>query len=243
MYLEVPSTRNRRLLNMRDYIQKKYATIFLKPYLTWYLKKERITHLRGFKLTVKPTVFHPKYFFSTTYLVDFVSRLNLANKTFLEIGCGSGLISLEAYRHKAKVSCCDINEAAIISTTQNLEFNFKSTKPDFYIYKSDVLEAVPKMPFDYIVINPPYFFEDVTSDSQLAWNCGKNGEYFKKLFSQLHGFIHKESQVYMILADNCDIKRIKEIAVMKHFNLSLEEQKKIKWEVNYIFKINHYVAI
>jgi len=222
---------------MLKQLQKKYTTAFLKPYLTWYLKKERVTKLNGFILTIKPGVFHPKYFFSTGYLFEFISKLNLKNKCFLEIGSGSGIISLLAYQKKAIVTCCDINEQAVACTRQNFTRNFNSNFDNFSVYKGDLFDAIPKTHFDIIVINPPYFFKSIEHNHQLAWNCGENGEYFKKLFTQLHHFIHQKTEVYMILAENCEIERIQKIATNHNFKMTLHEQKKIKWEVNYMFKI------
>ena len=57
------------------------------------------------------------------------------------------------------------------------------------------------------------------------------------LFSQLSLYISNETQVYMVLADNCDINRISEIAIRYNFILNKVEEKKIKWEINYIYKI------
>lgn len=222
---------------MFDALQKKYASTFLKPYLTWYLKKERTTNVRGFNLLIKPTVFHPKYFFSSTYLFDFVSQLDLVNSQFLEIGSGSGLISLLAYQKKALVTCCDINSTAVECTKQNFIKNLNKQPIGFLVYQSDLFDSIPVTRFDTIVINPPYFFEDIHSEDQLAWNCGKNGEYFNKLFSKLGSYSHPETNIFMVLADNCELDRIKEIAASHHFLLELIGQKKIKWEVNFIFKI------
>lgn len=219
-------------------LQKTYSNFLLKPFLQWYLKKERTTVVRGYKLRVKPTVFHPKYFFSSTYLFDFVSTLTLHNKTFLEIGSGSGLISLLALQKKAIVTCSDLNPLAVECTRINVQENFGKVSQNFKIYESDVFESIPKSHFDTIVINPPYFFSEVRSAGQLAWNCGKNGEYFIKLFSELNNYITDTSQVYMILADNCEIGQIIGIAKEYKFNLALVEQKKIKWEMNYIFRIS-----
>ena len=222
---------------MINRVQKKYSNTFLKPYLIWYLKKERTSKVRGFKLLIKPTVFHPKFFFSSTYLFDFVTTLNLADKQFLEIGSGSGLISLLAYQKKAIVTACDINTVAVDCTKLNFEKNFGKESSHVLILKSDLFDAIPDSKFDVIVINPPYFFEDVKINTQLAWNCGKNGEYFIKLFSQLNNFILSDSDIYMILADNCEIERIKEIAKSHQFTFELIVHKKIKWEINFIFKI------
>lgn len=226
---------------MIDWLQKKYANSILKPFLIWYLKKPRITHIKGFQLLIKPTVFHPKFFFSSQYLFDFVLNLNLEKKTFLEIGCGSGLISFLAYKKKASVTCCDINELAVECTNHNFELNFKATKSGYFnCIKSDVFDNISNQVFDVIMINPPYFFSEVGTKNQLAWNCGLNGEYFIKLFSQLKKYASIHTQTYMILADNCEIERIKKIAHEHQLQLQLVEEHKIKWEKNFIFKISHF---
>jgi release factor glutamine methyltransferase len=222
---------------MLNRFQKIYMQTFVKPYLTWYLKKERISKVCGLELAVKPTVFHPKYFFSSIFLFDFINTLNLKKKLFLEIGCGSGFISLLAYKKNAIVTCCDVNGLAIDCTKQNFVKNFSRNFEKFSVIQSDLFDRIPVLNFDMIVINPPYFFENINSDNQLAWNCGKNGEYFIKLFSQMKDFMHYHTEIYMVLADNCEIDRIKAIADAQHFSFELVEQKKIKWEVNFIFKI------
>ena len=223
---------------MFDLLQKKLTNTFLKPYLTWYLKKERTDTVRGFSLLIRPTVFHPKYFFSSTFLFDFVSTLNLSGKQFLELGCGSGLISLLAYRKKALVTTTDINKAAVECTAINFTKNLANKTNYFSVLKSDLFKEIPLTQFDVIVINPPYFFEEISTDEQLAWNCGINGEYFEQLFSGLVQYSHAETQSYMVLADNCEIEKIKNIAKSHLLELDLIVQKKIKWENNFIFKIN-----
>ncbi|MBL7931193.1 MAG: methyltransferase [Bacteroidia bacterium] len=223
---------------MLDTFRKKIASVFVKPYLTWYLGKERRTHLKGFDLLIKPSVFHPKYFFSSTYLFDFVNKLELRNKSFLEIGSGSGIISLLAFRKGAHVTSVDINPVAIECTTYNFKVNFKEPhNREFKAIESDIFSALAPGVFDYIAINPPYFFENAELKSQLAWNCGKNGEYFTQLFSQLGRYVSKDSSVYMILADNCDLNRIETIAKQYHYRLKTVEKKKIKWETNFIYSI------
>jgi hypothetical protein len=42
----------------------------------------------------------------------------------------------------------------------------------------------------------------------------------------------------MILAENCEIERIRQLADDRNFNMSLQLEKKIKWEKNFIFKLN-----
>ena len=132
----------------------------------------------------------------------------------------------------------DVQELAVKNTQVNFQKNKKHLPSDLTVILSDMFDNVPPGYFDFIVINPPYYFADVNYETQKAWFCGKNGEYFHKLFSQLHERIREETNIFMVLAENCDIQRIKEIAEAKGFVLTLSLEKKLWWETNYIFKIS-----
>jgi release factor glutamine methyltransferase len=225
---------------MIDALQKAYANYFLKPFLQRYLRRERMFHHDSLELKIYPGVFHPKYFFSTKVLVDFLDTLDVENKSFCEIGAGSGLISFVAYRKKARVTALDISPTATKGLQENFKRNFGDAK-EFSIFQSDLFASVPPSSFDIIFINPPYFFKNVSDEDELAWNCGENGEYFAALFNQLSGFTHAQSEVYMILSENCELSRIETIAKGRNIAMQLHCEMKVKWEKNYIFKliINH----
>jgi release factor glutamine methyltransferase len=214
----------------------------LKPIIKIYLKTEPTVRLDGFKIKVFKTVFHPTLFFSTTYFYDFLKRKELKQKMFLEIGCGSGAITMLAHRKHAIVSCCDINPVALANTKYNISNNAFDNKNAVTYFESDVLLNIPLQQFDAIAINPPYYFKDANVDEQFAWNCGVNGEYFEKLFSQLKNYMHTETQVLMILAEVCDIERIKSIAAKNSLEMRVVDKRKIKWETSFIFKIDKSLA-
>lgn len=222
---------------MKGILQKKYSEFIIKPILIRYLKKTRLTRVLGFKLEIPPTVFHPKFFFSSIYLTEFVEGLDIRNKNFLDLGCGSGIIGLMAYKKGANTLAVDINQIAVECTTKNYSLNFEKPDACFKAIQSDLFSSISAQKFSVIAINPPYFFNDVKEDVQLAWNCGKNGEYFTRLFSEMKDFVTRETEIYMVLADNCDIERIEQIAEKCNFSLVKVTQKKIKWETNFIFKI------
>jgi release factor glutamine methyltransferase len=222
---------------MLDFIRKKYANYVLKPWLTHYLQEPRIYRHDNLKLKIYPSVFHPKYFFSTLLLAEFIKTLTVNGKSFCEVGAGSGLISFIAFEKGAKVTALDLNETAVKGLLENLETNFIK-RENFFAVQSDLFDAIPAQKFDIIFINPPYFFKEVSDNISLAWNCGENGEYFVKLFAHLNGFCNSQTGIYMILADNCDIERIRGIAAVSNFNMVLVLERKIKWEKNFIFKLN-----
>jgi release factor glutamine methyltransferase len=220
---------------MRRFYYLIYNLIF-KRVLHFYLKTDSHVNFDGFKLTVFKEVFHPKLFFSTKYFYSFLSTQNFNTKSFLEVGCGSGILCLLAYKKGANVTAVDINEKAVENTLLNFSKNF-STGSTPKIIKSNLFKELPQEIFDFIAINPPYYFKKVDQQSQLAWYCGENGEYFQDLFKNLPKYMGPETKVFMILEERCEIERIKELAARNKLYFELIEKKLIKWETNYIYKI------
>lgn len=218
-------------------ISETYYRYVYKPVISMYLKTDSGTRIDGFKLRVFKGVFHPKFFFSSTYFYDYLNNKTLAGKAFLEIGCGSGILSLLAFRKGAQVTAVDIDPKAVKNTRLNFRRNFNGKQAGFRVLQSDVFSALGQEVFDVIVINPPYYFRKVDVDAQLAWYCGENGEYFEKLFSALRQHVHTSTQVYMILAENAEIQRIKEMATLHGIGFMMVEQRKIRFEISYIFQL------
>ncbi|MBA2611894.1 MAG: methyltransferase [Bacteroidetes bacterium] len=221
---------------MLESLHKKTYDVFVQPFLKHYLKKERWFVFEDLKLKIYPGVFHPGYFFSTKVFAAYIQRLELNNKNVCEVGAGSGLLSFIALKKGAKLYSFDISLTAVKGIKENLETNFPGNK-NFTVCHSDLFDFVPENNFDFLLINPPYFFSDPQTEDAHAWYCGKNGEYFEKLFAQLARYSSPSSDIYMILADNCDIERISAIAKKRGYLLKSIFEKKIKWEKNFIFKI------
>lgn len=227
---------------MKEILQKKYANYVLKPFLKWYLKKDRRSKVNGLDLKINTGVFHPAYFFSSVFFSEFINDLDLKNRTFLDLGCGSGILALSAYKNGAKVTAVDISGEAVKNTKENFRLNFINIEDDFKVIQSDLFGSLQKQKFDVIAINPPYFFKAAINEMEYAWNCGENGEYFYELFGELKKFCFKQTSVYMILAANCEIERISKLAANSNIQLVLADERKIKWEHNYIYKLKFDLA-
>jgi release factor glutamine methyltransferase len=235
--MEIQAAGNRRILVI-TYLQKKYSNYIIKPYLKWYLSKPRDFNYDNIYLKIYPTVFHPGYFFSTLFFSNFLKTLALANKSVCEVGAGSGLLSFIAAKSGANVVALELNETAIKGLRENAGRNNVNLKT-FIVVHSDLFDSVSPQTFDFIFINPPYFFSEANDASLIAWNCGSNGEYFNKLFSQLKNFSGNKTSIYISLAENCDLERIGRIALNSGFELECVVEKKIKWEKNFIFKVKY----
>jgi release factor glutamine methyltransferase len=204
-----------------------------KPLVEKYLAHPRNYQYKGMTFLVQPGVFHPGIFFSSKFFLNYLLSFPLKNKSLLELGVGSGFISLNASRAGALVTATDISHAAI----ENSAFNAKQLSQNIQLIHSDLFEMLPKQYFDFIVINPPYFKKNPTIEADYAWYCGENGEYFIRLFSKLQNYMHKNSIVLMVLSDECDLELIKKIALENKFSFNQVKQKRFLWEMNFIFQI------
>jgi release factor glutamine methyltransferase len=212
---------------------KHITTRLYKPLLVKYLSATRMYTYKGIRLVIPPAVFHPGFFFSTRLLLRYIAKLPLKDKTFLELGAGSGLIAMYAAREGAQVTASDINQVAIHS----LEMNSRSNRISLTVIHSDLFTGIPLQRFDIIAINPPYYKKQPKTPAEYAWYCGEQGEYFQQLFSSLQWYMHSQSMVLMVLSDGCDLEMIKEMAAEHGFRLNCVFEKKNWLEVNYIFRI------
>ena len=213
---------------LKNIVSKTY-----KPLLAKYLSKTRSYRYEDTRLEIPPQVFHPGFFSSTQLLLQYINRLSLEGKNLLELGAGSGLIAIQAAKKGALVTATDINPIAI----QYLHINSVQNNVSPEIIRSDLFAAIPKRSFDIIAINPPYYKKQPVTLQDHAWYCGENGEYFSGLFSQLAGYMHKHSEVLMVLCDGCDIKMIERLAAGNGFKLQLMLIRQNMLEKNFIYKI------
>jgi release factor glutamine methyltransferase len=212
---------------------KLFSVHVLRPLVQRYLLKERNYCYHGACVKILPGVFHPALFFSTKFLLQFLEQHDLKEKKLLELGAGSGLISFIAEKRGAVVSASDLSETVI----RGLQINRERLHSSIVIIRSDLFKDISPQPFDFIVINPPYYPHPIENESQLAWYCGEHFEYFEKLFSPLCRFVHPLSRILMVLSEDCDILTIRKIAGLYGFHLEEIKRKKFLWEWNFIFNI------
>ena len=98
---------------------KRIISFFLVPLTRWYLRKERQYSYLGVTVKVFSGVFHPGLFYSTTFLINFLLAQKIRNKSLLELGCGTGLLSIISAKNGAVVTASDLSHQAIKNITSN----------------------------------------------------------------------------------------------------------------------------
>ena len=214
-------------------ILKTVVTGLLQPVINKKIQRTSFYKWKNIRLRIPPGVFHPKYFFSTKYLLERALQLELHNKTLLKLGAGNGLISIATAGKGALVTATDINEKAIEALKENAALNNVSLQ----IILSNLFENISPQQFDIIVINPPYYPKTPKNTFEAAWYCGENFEYFENLFQQLGQYIHAGTKTLMVLSQDCNLQRISALANAKKFNFTQTHTKKFYWERNFIFEI------
>ena len=219
-------------MGLKKFIKRNLFRL-LYPLSKYYLSKERRYKYKDIHITVMPYVFHPGLFFSTKIILEYLEGKNLKGISLLELGAGTGIISIFCAKREAEVTATDISSTAI----KNIEQNSIINSVNINIIQSDLFAEIPEQKFEWIIINPPYYPRDPINEYEQAWFCGSKFQFFTQLFDQLGLYSDISSNITMILSEDCDIKNISRIAENKLFKLN-EITRIRKWgEWNHLYKI------
>ena len=151
------------------------------------------------QLSILPRVYEPAE--DSFLLATYASSLS---GNVLEIGCGSGIVSLSAAQANpaSVVLGVDINPWAVKCAQENAKAN--GIKNAAFL-KSDLFEAIPQaQKFDFILFNPPYLpttrAERLKSpEENAAYDGGASGlNVFKRFAAQAPAHLGKGGKVAVI---------------------------------------------
>lgn len=161
----------------------------------------------GLDLLVDKRALIPRY--ETEILVDLIINDNSNNKKILDIGTGSGAISLALSKNlkDSKIIGVDISKNAIDLANENkIKLNINNVE----FKESDIFSNIEEK-FDIIVSNPPYInkedFEKLDNklyyEPQNALYGGEDGLYFyKKIIKNAKNFLNKNGKIYLEIGYN-----------------------------------------
>ena len=174
--------------------------LYAKPRIT----RTDVLTLDGFRLHVPPTVFHPKLYYTSRYLGRHVREMNLEGRQVLEVGCGSGFVSLVAASRGAAVTALDINPVAVEAASENSTLNGLDARIN--VLHSDLFDRLPACEFDYIFINPPFYDGKPQHIAENAWKG--SGLFVRRFAAGARRFLLSSGAVIAVLSTDTDMQAV-----------------------------------
>ena len=168
-------------------------------------KSIRTTRAAGFRLRVRPTVFHPRFFLSSEYFAKFLDGLDLSGKSVADIGTGSGILALAAARAgAAEVLALDINPHAALSALENAQANGFGDRVS--VACMNLLAALPVRPlFDVILSSPPKHAGEPRDLADRGWHAGPQYRDVAALFKQASERLKPDGRLYVMVSSDSDL--------------------------------------
>ncbi len=215
----------------------RYSIHFFSYHLILKRRTTRVTWAAGFRLIVRPTVFHPRYFITSEFFASFIDRLDLNGKRVADIGTGSGILALAAARAgAASVTAVDINPAAALTAAENAHANGLGDR--LTAVCSDLLSALaPSRLFDVILSSPPSFPGEPRDLADRSWHAGPNYRDIVPLFEQARQRLAPGGRVYLLVSSDSDLDLFGALIMRARFRARLVAERSIFIESLIIYEL------
>lgn len=227
--VSAPHTLPRRLL--RSFIH------FFSYHLILTRGGTRRARAAGFRFTLRPTVFHPRYFLTSEYFARFIDGLDLRGLAVAEIGTGSGILALAAARAGASmVVAVDINPNAALSAADNADMNGYSGR--VLPVCSNLLSGIAPRPlFDVILSSPPSFPGKPRDVADRAWFAGPDYRDIYEMFGQARQRLKPGGRFYLLLSSDSDLGVLGNAIARNGFRANLVGKRSIAIESFILYEL------
>lgn len=151
----------------------------------------------------------------TMMMIEYLeNNIDTVKGPCVEIGCGSGIISIFLVLNGLEVTSIDIDRRAVECTKLNFSLNGITGN----VICSDLFQNV-KYKYNLIIFNPPYLPEDeydTESEEMLQWSGGKNGyETTLRFLIDANKHLSEGGKILTIVSDRTDYKNM--LVTVKEF--------------------------
>jgi release factor glutamine methyltransferase len=200
-------------------------------------RRTRVTRAAGFRLIVRPTVFHPRYFLSSECFAEFISRLDLSGKRVVDVGTGSGILALAAARAGAEnVTAADINPNAALTAAENARANGLGNRVSALC--SNLLSALAPRPlFDVILSSPPKHAGEPRDLADRGWHAGPAYRDIAAFFAQARERLKPAGRLYVMVSSDTDLDLFARLIDQAGFRARLAHERSILIESLIIYEL------
>ncbi len=151
--------------------------------------------------------------------------------TVLEIGCGTGIISVYCATLGREVTCCDVSPDARNCTEKNAIRNHVELK----ILDSQLFNNIDGK-YDTIIFNPPYLPTDDRYEESEQWNGGTGGfDVIRPFLKSAPDHLTEGGSIYIILSSLTDIEGL--IKEFRNYSFKEKGRQSFFFETIYLFQI------
>lgn len=229
-------------------IKAKYKN--LKPIIKKINKNYPVQYLignvnfYGYIMKVNKNVLIPRFETETLVekVINYIKNLNLENSSLLELGTGSGCISIVLKKEipTLNVTSVEISNKALKVAKKNSQLN----NADIYFIKKDLFKFKPINSYDILISNPPYITENDDYDKSILYEpkkaifADKTGiNYYKYIISTCANYL-KQKNLIAFEIGNTQGKILKNLAKEYFPNASIKVEKDLSNKDRYLFIIN-----
>ncbi len=168
-----------------------------------------------------------------TFLLLSMIDVN-GGEEILEIGCGSGIISLHCSAQNCDVLSVDKDERAL----KNTKTNARKNDLNISVKKSHLFSNITKDDWDMIIFNPPYLPKGGILPEDDRWDGGKRGdEVIVRFLEDAGEYLKPDGKLYTCYSSLSPTERIEEL-IEKKYRITKIEQKDFFFETLYGLELN-----
>lgn len=185
---------------------------------------------KDFRIEVHDDVYAPS---DDTFLL--LELINLrGDEEVLEMGCGSGIISLHCSAYGCDVLSVDKDTIAIKNTIKNA----KKNDIGLTVRKSHLFSNINKKDWNIIIFNPPYLPKDEFLTEDNRWDGGKIGdEIVVEFLQETEDYMRNDGKLFLCYSSLSSTQRIENL-IEKRYEIKNKERREFFFETLYGVELN-----
>ena len=189
-----------------------------------------IIKYKGFLIETDENVYEPSD--DTYLLLDSLEKVDFrAGSRVLEVGCGTGIVSIAVSGLVASVVACDINPHAVDVCKRNAARN---KVKNIEVVGSDLFSGVSGR-FDLIVFNTPYLpqslDETVSGEINHAWDGGVDGrKVIERFLAEVSSYLSEGGRIVFLESSLSDYEKSLSYLESAGFEVKIINRLKLNFE-------------